>query len=295
MNVVVGMSGGVDSSVAAALLKEQGHSVVGVTMKIFNGQAHAGDSSVGGCYGPDEEHDVRDAAAVAAKLSIPYYTFDLQAEYASVVLDYFKNEYKNGRTPNPCVRCNSRIKFGLLLEKAVESNIPCDFFATGHYARVERDANLKGALLKKAVYLKKDQSYFLCMLSQRQLARVLFPLGTLTKEEVRAIARKFDLLTADKVESQDFCSGDYRQTFDLASHSGDFVDAGGKILGQHRGISAYTIGQRKGLGIAAGKPLYVTRIDADANTVTLGGGEELLRTSLQASGFNWIAIDPPLS
>jgi tRNA-specific 2-thiouridylase len=293
MKIIVGLSGGVDSSVAAALLKKQGHDVTGVTMKIYSGPSSSSTGAVGGCYGPDEEHDIRDAAAVAEKLAIPYHTFDLQAEYQAIVLNYFKNEYLSGRTPNPCVRCNARLKFGLLLQKVIESKIRFDAFATGHYARVGYDSASKRYLLKKAVYLKKDQSYFLCMLSQEQLACVMFPLGDLAKDQVRCIAALQELAVHDKPESQDFCSGDYRQIFKLDSPEGDFIDENGKTRGRHKGITNYTIGQRKGLGIAAGEPLYVTRIDAVANTITLGKSDALARKSLQALDFNWIALPAP--
>jgi len=288
--ILVGMSGGLDSSVAAALLVQKGYHVTGVTMKTWAG----GDVPIGpghGCYGPGEEEDIEDARKVAKKLGIDCCVIDLSAEFKNEVLDYFCREYKCGRTPSPCLVCNSRIKFGRLLAAAAESGIEFDYFATGHYARCERDPHSGRYLLKKGKDLRKDQSYFLAFLKQEQLARIMFPLGGHTKREARSIASELDLEVRDKPESQDFIGFDYHAILEDMP-SGPITDAGGKRLGNHRGLGLYTVGQRKGLDLSGG-PYYVTRIDAETNTVIVGRKEDLLRSSLVASRLNWIAIERP--
>ena len=286
MKVAVGLSGGVDSSVAAALLKKDGHDVVGVTMEIFDGSIAVKESLKHACYGPGEKEDVEKAAAVCRKLGIPFHVIDLKAEYRHHVLDYFRDEYLEGRTPNPCVVCNKKLKFGFLLEKAKEAGIPFEVFATGHYAEI---ADMGGRhLLKKALDRSKDQTYFLYTLTPEDLSRTLFPLGGFTKEQVRDTARAMGLHTAGDPESQDFIAGgDYTALFTKEQlKEGDIVDEKGEILGKHLGIVHYTIGQRRGLGIAARRPLYVVKIDAENNRILVGGKEKSFSKGLIATSVN---------
>ncbi len=290
VKVVVAMSGGVDSSVAAALLKEQDYEVSGVTMRIWDGEACPREGMRHGCYGPGEEEDIEDAREVAQTLGIDFYVFDLRQEYKAEVLDYFCHEYLSGRTPNPCLRCNRKVKFDALLKKTRYSGIEFDYFATGHYACVEYNKSKHRYLLKKAKDLSKDQSYFISSLSQEQLGRSLFPLGDYTKEEVRKMASDFGLGVDNKPESQDFIVGGYSSLVETAP-PGPILDKQGNILGEHRGIPSFTIGQRKGLGISAKEPLYVTDIDPEKNAIIVGSKEELYRDELIASGLNWIAIE----
>jgi tRNA-specific 2-thiouridylase len=284
------MSGGVDSSVTAALLKEQGYHLIGVTMKIWGGKEEGLEPvKHHGCYGPGEEADIEDAREVARSLDIPFHVIDLTREYQSVVLDYFCEEYLSGRTPNPCVRCNHRIKFNALVEKARDIGLDFDFIASGHYARIERNPASGRYLLKKACDLAKDQSYFLCFLSQAQLGSLMFPLGGFTKGEVREMATRFGLQVADKPDSQNFVSGEYSSVIKVHGAPGPILDRQGRVLGQHRGLEHYTIGQRKGLEISIGEPVYVTAIDASRNAVILGNRNELQRNEFTASRMNWIA------
>ncbi len=289
MKAIVAMSGGVDSAVAAALLKEQGYQVSGVTMQIWNGANSATEGRHHGCYGPGEAEDIADARRVAQILDINFRVFDLKQTYRTEVLDYFCQEYLAGRTPNPCLRCNHKVKFEALFSQAQESGIKADFFATGHYARVEYDASQQRYRLKKARDLNKDQSYFISSLSQEQLGRSLFPIGDYTKAEVRRLASGFGLEIAEKPESQDFISGGYASLIATAP-PGPILNKQGNILGEHRGLPFYTIGQRRGLGIAASEPLYVTDINPDENTVIVGNQAEVYRDELTASRLNWIAI-----
>ena len=288
--VIVGMSGGVDSSVAASLLKEEGYEVIGVTMKIWDGGTISKEGTHHACYGPGEEEDIKDAQKVAQILGIPFYIFDLKQEYKTFVLDYFSHEYLSGRTPNPCIRCNQRVKFGALVEKIYDSGIEFDYFATGHYTRVEYDKVQHRYLLKKAKDLNKDQSYFLYSLSQEQLRHTLFPLGGYTKEEVKKIAQNLELDIYNKPESQDFITGDYSFLFNKVPRSGPILNKQGKVLGRHKGIPFYTIGQRKGLGVSNGERLYVTAIDPERDTIVVGKKEDLLGDKLIASNLNWIDI-----
>ncbi|MDD5126797.1 MAG: tRNA 2-thiouridine(34) synthase MnmA, partial [Dehalococcoidales bacterium] len=246
--IAVAMSGGVDSSVAAALLKQQGCQVTGITMKIWDGKDLPATGRHHGCYGTEETADIEDARRVAESLQIPFRVIDLTGEYKSVVLDYFCKEYLSGRTPNPCVRCNQRIKFQALVEKARETGLEFDFIASGHYARIEYNHELNCYLLKKAKDLSKDQSYFLSFLTQEQLSRLILPLGGYTKDEVRKMATQFGLEIADKPDSQNFISGGYSAMIETEGKPGPIIDTGGKVIGEHRGIQYYTVGQRKGLG-----------------------------------------------
>lgn len=289
--VVVAMSGGVDSSVAAALLQEKGHEVTGITMKVWDGEALPGDGTRHSCYGPGEQEDITDAREVAQVLGIPFYTFDLRQEYKIEVLDYFCHEYLLGRTPNPCVRCNRRVKFDALLKKARCSGLEFDYFATGHYARVEYDKSKHRYLLKKARDTTKDQSYFLFSLSQEELGCSLFPLDSYTKGEVRKMARELGLGVADKLESQNFITGGYSTFVAAVAKPGPILDRQGNILGQHQGTPFYTIGQRKGLGVSARAPLYVTDIDPERNAIVVGSKEETYGDELIASELNWVTID----
>jgi tRNA-specific 2-thiouridylase len=290
IKVLVAMSGGVDSSVAAALLKEQGYDLTGVTMKIWGGQESVGQVKHHGCYGPGEEEDIEDARKVAERLNIPFHVIDLTSEYQSVVLDYFCEEYLSGRTPNPCVRCNHRIKFNALINKARDMGLDFDLIASGHYARIEKDPESGRYLLKKACDPAKDQSYFLCFLSQAQLGSLMFPLGTYNKAEVREMAARFGLQVADKPDSQNFVSGEYSSVIKTHGSPGPIMNKEGKVLGQHRGLEHYTIGQRRGLEISAGEPVYVTAIDQSKNAVILGDRNDLQKTEFSASKMSWIAI-----
>jgi tRNA-specific 2-thiouridylase len=290
IKVAVAMSGGVDSSVAAAILKQQGYQVTGVTMKIWDGQATPAIGSRHTCYGPGEEQDIEDANKVARILGIPFHVIDLTNEYRVEVLDYFRHEYLIGRTPNPCLRCNHKLKFGALLSKTKESGIEFDYFATGHYARIEHSQKTHRYELNKGLDLNKDQSYFLAFLTQEQLSHSLFPIGNHTKEEVRRMAEDFDLPIVHKPESQDFIAGGYTRLLEPAP-PGPILDRQGHKVGEHRGIPFYTVGQRKGLGLATGERLYVTEIDCEKNTIVAGSKEELYHTGLIASGLNWITIE----
>ena len=288
--VIVGMSGGVDSSVVAALLKEEGYQVIGVTMKIWDGGIISKEGAHHACYGPGEGEDIKDAQKVAQILGIPFYIFDLKQEYKTLVLDYSSHEYLSGRTPNPCIRCNQQVKFGAMVKKIYDSGIEFDYFATGHYSRLKYDKVQHRYLLKKGKDLKKDQSYFLYSLSQGQLGHTLFPIGDYTKEEVKKIARDSGLGINDKPESQDFITGGYSFLFNKVKRSGPILNKQGKVLGRHKGIPFYTIGQRKGLGISNGERLFVTAIDPERNAIVVGTKEDLLGDKLIASNLNWIAI-----
>lgn len=286
--IVIAMSGGVDSTVGAYLLKQEGYRVTGVTMAIFSGDSSIGKKNT--CYNPDETDEIKNVKRIAKKLGIKHITIDLKKEYKKTVLDYFCREYLCGKTPNPCTICNSKIKFGSLMSKA-EKLLDFDYFATGHYARVYK--NRQGRyLLKKALDTTKDQSYFLWKLNQSQLAKIMFPLGELTKEKVKKIAKKigFEKL-ANQSESQDFlCSGYYGRLFkNKKIDTGNICDKKGNILARHKGIIYYTIGQRKGLGISGTKkPLYVTAILPKSNTVIVGSKKDLYSKMLFAKNLNWI-------
>jgi len=294
--IVVGMSGGVDSSVAAALLVEQGYDVVGVTMRVWP-WAEPSDATrrFGSCCGTEAAGDARQ---VARRLGIPYYLLNMEAEFERAVVARFADEYRRGRTPVPCVACNSDLKFGSLLARAQAWDAVA--VATGHYARVARDPASGRHVLLRARDAEKDQTDFLWPLTQAQLAATRFPVGELTKAEVRAHARQLGLVTADKPESQEICfvpDDDYRgflRRRDAAIfRPGPIVDREGKVLGRHAGVAAYTIGQRRGLGLAAGHALYVVGVDGERDTLVVGAAEELERDRLVARPVNFIACDPP--
>lgn len=290
MKYLVGLSGGVDSSVAALILKQQGHEVIGATMAIWGKDGIAlKEGHKGACYGPDEKEDIEEARKIAEQIGIPYYVFDCAEKYERIVLDNFKKEYLEGRTPNPCVWCNAQVKFGLLPQLAKANGVEFDKFATGHYARVEEENGR--FLLKRGVAPKKDQSYFLYRLTQEQLKGIYLPLGGKTKDEIREIAKSNGLNSAEKPDSQDFYGGDYNELLNIEDKIGNIVDLNGKVLGTHKGIWNYTIGQRKGLGIAAAEPLYVLELRKDTNEVVVGFADKTFKNSLVANKLNWIAID----
>ncbi len=289
MKIAVGLSGGVDSSVAAALLKEQGHEVIGVTMKLWKSGRYEGGTK-DACFGPGEKDDVTRAEALCRHLDIPYFAFDCSEQYESVVLDYFRREYLAGHTPNPCVRCNAFMKFGVLPNLAKKSGIEFEKFATGHYAQI-REGNGVFHLFKGADETK-DQSYFLYRLNQTQLSTLCFPLGGLRKTEVRELAKKFSLAVQDKPDSQDFYSGDYTELLQTPDRTGNIVDTAGKILGTHRGFWHYTIGQRKGLGIAAAHPVYVLELKACRNEVVVGSADDAVSHRLNLADCHWISEIP---
>lgn len=298
MKILVGMSGGVDSSVAALLLKEQGHEVVGATMKIWSDEKHQRlapsintNSCKDACYGPNEKEDIEEARKIAEKIGIPFHVFDCSKEYEQIVLENFKNEYLSGRTPNPCVRCNSLIKFDVLPFLAKKSGLEFDKFATGHYARVDFDEKNNRFILKRGVNPKKDQSYFLYKLRQDQLANILMPLGGYEKNEIREIAKNNELKVHDKPDSQDFYSGDYNELLEVQPKKGNIVDRTGKILGEHEGIWNFTIGQRKGIGVAHTNPLYVIDLNKDTNEVIVGEADETFKKYLTATELNWVSIE----
>ncbi len=293
MKVAVGMSGGVDSSVAALLLKEQGNDVIGISMSIWDDSLKCGERKKHSCYGPEERQEQTEAKKICDSIGIPFYVFDCSKDFNKTVINYFKNEYMSARTPNPCIVCNYKIKFDALLQTAVSSGILFDKFATGHYARIEFDSLTGRHVLKKAADRKKDQSYFLYRLSQKQLSMVIFPIGGLTKEIVRGMARERGIAVSDKEESQDFYSGNYRELIDIQEADGDIILTSGKVVGRHMGIWNYTPGQRRGLGIAFPEPLYVIRLDAKTNTVVVGTKKEINIASFIVKDINWVAVEKP--
>ena len=283
IKVAVAMSGGVDSSVAAALLIEAGYDVQGVSLRLWEGNG-----------GPRICSDHRGANQIAAELDIPHTLIDLRSQFAHTVVRPFAADYLRGRTPNPCVACNRDFKFGTILKWAKERRI--DYVATGHYARIVRHVDSEHNSLWRGADLGKDQSYFLFALSRKQLAHTLFPLGEMEKTEVRALARRLKLPVAERPESQDICFGDYKALVESyaspgAVAEGDVVDRSGKVLGRHRGIHGVTIGQRKGLGVSADRPLYVVDIQEESKRVVLGTKEELRCEGFRAGNINW--IEPP--
>ncbi|NIR50976.1 tRNA 2-thiouridine(34) synthase MnmA, partial [candidate division KSB1 bacterium] len=295
--VLVAMSGGVDSSVAAALLHDRGYDVIGVTMNLWDYDRVGGNiNRDSGCCTIDTMDDAR---SVCHTLGVPHYVVNFREEFEAAVTDNFISEYMEGRTPNPCVRCNTYIKWGVLLQKAQELGV--DKIATGHYARSSYDEQSGRFCLKRGVDKSKDQSYALWGIRQQGLAQTLFPVGEYTKEEIRQIARRLGLRTAEKSESQEICfipDNNYKRyltmkrpelTTELAD--GEILDQQGNKLGNHKGFPFYTIGQRKGLGIAVGEPVYVTQIDAGSNRVTVGSSRDLEHVGLIAENVNWVSLD----
>lgn len=292
--VMVAMSGGVDSSVAAVLLRDQGYDICGATLKLFSDEdVYTSCSRTRTCCSLD---DVEDARSVCYKLGIEHFVFNFKETFQDEVIQKFARSYESGNTPNPCVDCNRYIKFSKLIQRAIL--MEKDYIATGHYARIEYDKGSGRYLLKKAVDLSKDQSYVLYVLTQHDLSKTLLPLGGMFKADVRKIAEERDLINARKPDSQDICfvkDGDYagflENMMGIESKPGNFIDKDGNVVGTHKGIIRYTVGQRKGLGIALGKPAYVINKNKENNTVTVGSEEELYSYRLKASDLNMIAVE----
>ena len=297
--VLVGMSGGVDSAAAAALLQDGGYEAVGCTLRLLDSAA-LGQELESGCCSLE---DVEDARSVARRLGMDFFVFNFKDDFRRCVMDDFAAAYQAGRTPNPCIQCNRHIKFNALLRRADELEI--DYIATGHYARVDRDEKTGRWRLLRGLDRRKDQSYVLYPLTQRHLSRLLLPVGGMDKAEVRALAEARGLCNARKPDSQDICfvpDGDYpaflRRYGGVELAPGDFVDTAGRVVGRHRGLACYTTGQRRGLGVSADRPLYVLRKDGASNTVVLGDEAELYSAVVWAEDFNWVSLPPqsgPLS
>ncbi|SET91413.1 tRNA 2-thiouridine(34) synthase MnmA [Lacrimispora sphenoides] len=289
--VVVGMSGGVDSSVAAWLLKEQGYEVIGVTMQIWQDEDTGTQEENGGCCGLSA---VDDARRVAWDLEIPYYVMNFKEEFKSQVIDYFVGEYQKGRTPNPCIACNRYVKWESLLKRSLD--IGADFIATGHYAQIDKLPSGRYAL-KKSVTAAKDQTYALYNLTQNQLAHTLMPVGAYSKDQIREIADRINLMVAHKPDSQEICfipdndyAGFIEESAGEKAPEGNFVDLSGQVIGRHKGITHYTVGQRKGLNLSMGHPVFVVEIRPETNEVVIGTGDDVYDHTLRANHINWMAV-----
>ena len=292
MRVAIGMSGGVDSSVAALLLKDAGHEVVGVTMRLWREGVYKGGGR-DSCFGEHEAEDIATAKSLAERLGIEYRVFDCFDAYNKEIISNFRETYLAGKTPNPCVRCNALLKFGLLPRLAEASGLKFDKFATGHYARiVERNGRFA---VQRAVDESKDQSYFLYRLSQEQLSKAMFPLGGYSNSEIRAIARERGLDVADRPDSQDFYSGDKNELIGVEDREGNIVTLSGKVLGKHNGYWHYTVGQRKGLGVGGGIPFYVVDVNPCRNEVVVGSKEDAVSHSFDVSDMVYSGLDPDKS
>ena len=302
--VVVGMSGGVDSTLVALLLKEKGCRVIGVTMSLWDGslpEIKSDKPLKEACYGPGEEENIEECEKFCTEHGIEYHVIEVKEEYKQKVLEYFKAEYRAGRTPNPCIQCNRYIKFGALLDGISNINIKYDFFCTGHYAKIVRpetgifSSGEKPCMIATAADISKDQTYFLYRIPSSVLEKVRFPLATMKKSEVFELAKRANLEAADREESQDFIGEEYFDMLfqDKPSVPGDIIDLDGHILGKHRGIEHYTIGQRRGLGVAVSYPVYVQSIDAKNNVVVLAPNDALNSSALIADDFVWPANVEP--
>ncbi len=290
MRVVVGLSGGVDSAMAAALLQQAGHAVIGAIMRTWDGRPLPDGPGRHGCYGPGEIEDVAEAERIAAHLGIPLEVLDLSGEYSDLVLAHCTRQYLAGLTPNPCVHCNRMMKFGLIPARLRQRGVAFDRFATGHYAVVEQDPASGRWLLRRGRDREKDQSYFLYQLTQELLAETLLPLGPYTKPEIRRQAAELNLPVAARPESQDFVAGGYGALFTGPERPGPILDEAGRRLGEHGGIRHFTVGQRRGLNIAHQVPLYVLAIDERCDAIIVGPEERLYSSNLEAIQLNWIAI-----
>ena len=306
--VVVGMSGGVDSTLTAYMLKERGCKVIGVTMSLWDDSFPVlkGDDAKAvkdACFGPGEADDIEECRRFCAKYDIEYHVIDVKEQYKREVIEYFKSEYRAGRTPNPCIRCNRMIKFGALLQGVENLGIKFDYFCTGHYAKIVRpEQGLFGTtnrpyMIASATDISKDQTYFVYRVPSSVLEKVRFPLALMKKSEVFELAKKAGLAAAERAESQDFISAEYFDLLfaDKPSVPGDIIDLDGHVLGRHRGIEHYTIGQRRGLGVAVSYPVYVHSIDAKNNVVVLAPNEALNSNALIADDFVWAGdvVPPP--
>lgn len=291
--VLVAMSGGVDSSVTAAMMVDAGYDVTGITMRLGSPDTIEVEPERPNCCSLE---GIEDARRVATQLGIPFYGVNYEDIFQEQIIDYFVSEYLVGRTPSPCMVCNRELKFGKLLDLA--KSLECETIATGHYARIEQHPETERYLLRTALDVNKDQSYFLAALTQEQLQSAMMPLGEFSKTEVRDLARKYQLKTAEKIESQELCfvaDTNYRRFLQdripEKIESGDIIDKDGEVLGKHQGVPFYTVGQRRGLGIAVGKPLYVTQLNASDNTVVVGDPDDLLEDTMHVERINLISIE----